>query len=100
MWAGGAVARWVVRPMKGRCLALRRAGTPGAPGRGAAVQLTPEGFLRLDGSCVAPAPPILDAESRRFNRLDAVWVTIWLLFLARLSMLPPRMVLPKQVIIL
>ena len=86
--------------MEGRCLALRRAGTPGAPGRGAAVQLTPEGFLRLDGSCVAPAPPILDADSRRFNRLDAVWLTIWLLFLAGLAMLPPRLEWHKQVIIL
>src|SRR5260370_22774442 len=86
--------------MEGRCLALRPAGTPGAPGRGAAVQLTPEGFLRLDGSCVAPTPPILDADSRRFNRLDAVWLTIWLLFLARLALLPPRLEWHKQVIIL
>src|SRR5260370_17356033 len=100
MWAGGAVARWVVRPMKGRLLALRRAGTPGAPGRGAAVQLTPEGFLRLDGSCVAPAPPILDAESRRFNRLDAVWLAIWLVFPAGLAALPLRLEWHNQVILL
>ena len=77
-----------------------RAGTPGAPPQEAAVQLTPEGFLRLDGSCVAPAPPILDAESRRFNRLDAVWLTIWLLFLAGLAVLPPRLEWHKQLILL
>ena len=62
--------------------------------------LTREGFLRLDGSCVAPAPPILDAESRRFNRLDAVWLTIWLLFLAGLAVLPPRLEWHKQLILL
>ena len=66
----------------------------------AAVQLTPEGFLRLDGSCVAPAPPILDPESRRFNRLDAVWLTIWLLFLAGLAVLPPQFEWHKQLILL
>jgi len=54
----------------------------------------------LDGSCVAPTPPILDADSRRFNRLDAVWLTIWLLFLAGLALLPPRLEWHKQVIIL
>ncbi len=77
-----------------------RAETPGAPPEEAAVQLTPEGFLRLDGSCVAPAPPILDAESRRFNRLDAVWLTIWLLFLAGLAVLPPQLEWHKQLILL
>ena len=64
------------------------------------VQLTREGFLRLDGSCVAPAPPSLDAGSRRFNRLDAVWLTIWLLFLAGLAMLPPQFEWHKQLILL
>ncbi len=54
----------------------------------------------MDGSCVAPTPPILDADSRRFNRLDAVWLTIWLLFLAGLALLPPRLEWHKQVIIL
>jgi len=66
----------------------------------AAVQLTPEGFLGLDGSCVAPAPPILDAESRRFNRQDAAWLAIWLVFLAGLAALPPRLEWHKQVILL
>src|SRR6202158_5610340 len=66
----------------------------------AAVQLTPEAFLRLDGSCVAPAPPIFDAESRRFTRLDAAWLAIWLIFLAGLAMLPPRLEWHKQVILL
>ena len=54
----------------------------------------------MDGSCVAPTPPILDADSRRFNRLDAAWLTIWLLFLAGLAMLPPRLEWHKQLIIL
>ena len=66
----------------------------------AAVQLTREGFLRLDGSCVAPAPSILDPDSRRFNRLDAVWLTIWLLFLAGLALLPPLLEWHKQLILL
>jgi len=34
---------------------------------------------------VAPASPILDAESRRFNRQDAVWLAIWLVFLVGLA---------------
>ena len=54
----------------------------------------------MDGSCVALAPPSLDAESRRFNRLDAVWLTIWLLFLAGLAVLPPQFEWHKQLIIL
>jgi two-component system sensor histidine kinase HydH len=66
----------------------------------AAVQLTREGFLRLDGSCVAPAPYILDPDSRRLNRLDAVWLTIWLLFLAGLAVLPPEFEWHKQLILL
>jgi two-component system sensor histidine kinase HydH len=65
----------------------------------AAVQLTPEGFLRLDGSCVAPAPTILDPESRRFSRLDAAWLTIWLLFLVGLAVLPPQFEWHKQLIL-
>jgi len=70
------------------------------PQEEAAIQLTPEGFLGLDGSCVAPAPPILDAESRRFNRQDAAWLAIWLVFLAGLAALPPRLEWHKQVILL
>jgi signal transduction histidine kinase len=65
-----------------------------------AIQLTPEGFLRLDGSCVAPAPPIFDPESRRLSRLDAAWLTIWLLFLAGLAVLPPLLEPHKQLILL
>jgi len=56
--------------------------------------------VRLDGSCVVHAPPILDAESRRFNRQDAAWLAIWLVFLAGLAALPPRLEWHKQVIIL
>src|SRR6202048_371944 len=70
------------------------------PQEEAVVQLTREGFVRLDGSCVAPAPPILDAESRRFNRQDAAWLAIWLVFLAGLAALPPRLEWHKQVILL
>jgi two-component system sensor histidine kinase HydH len=66
----------------------------------AVVQLTPEAFLRLDGSCVAPAPTILDPESRRFNRVDAAWLAIWLVFLAGLALLPPEFEWHKQLIIL
>jgi two-component system sensor histidine kinase HydH len=62
--------------------------------------LTPEGFLRLDGSCVAPSLPILDPESRRFNRLDAAWLAIWLIFLGILAVLPPLLEWHKQVILL
>jgi len=68
--------------------------------REAAFQLTPGGFLRLDGSCVAPAPTILDPESRRFSRLDAAWLTIWLLFLVGLAVLPPQFEWHKQLILL
>jgi len=49
----------------------------------------------LDKSCVAPAPSISDAQSRRFNRLDA----LWLLFLAGLAALPPRWEIHKQLIL-
>src|ERR1017187_6664210 len=58
------------------------------------------GLLRLDGSCVAPVPTILDPESRRFSRLDAAWLTIWLLFLAGLAVLPPQFEWHKQLILL
>ncbi len=64
------------------------------------VQLTPGGSLLLDGSCVAPAASILDPESRRFTRLDAAWLTIWLLFLAILAVLPPLLEWHKQLILL
>ncbi len=66
----------------------------------AAIQLTPGAFLGLDGSCVVPAPPIFDPESRRLSRLDAVWLTIWLLFLAILAVLPPLLEWHKQLILL
>jgi two-component system sensor histidine kinase HydH len=56
--------------------------------------------VRLDGSCVASAPPILDPESRRLNRLDAVWLAIWLIFLAILAVLPPLFEWHKQLILL
>jgi two-component system, NtrC family, sensor histidine kinase HydH len=49
---------------------------------------------------VVPAPPILDAESRRFNRQDATWLAIWLVFLVGLAALPPRLEWHKQIIIL
>jgi len=49
---------------------------------------------------VTPAEPIPDADSRRFNRLDAVWLTIWLLFLAGLALLPPQFEWHKQLILL
>jgi two-component system sensor histidine kinase HydH len=66
----------------------------------AIIQLTAEGFVRLDGSCVTPAPAIFDPDSRRFNRLDAAWLTIWLLFLVGLAVLPPELEWHKQVILL
>jgi two-component system, NtrC family, sensor histidine kinase HydH len=66
----------------------------------AALQLTPHPFLRLDGSCVSTAPTILDPESRRFNRLDAAWLAIWLIFLGVLALLPPELEWHKQVILL
>jgi len=44
--------------------------------------------------------PIVDPESRRFTRLDAVWLTIWLIFLAGLAALPPQFEWHKQVILL
>jgi|HubBroStandDraft_1064217.scaffolds.fasta_scaffold00368_4 signal transduction histidine kinase len=71
-----------------------------APSEEAAVQLTAGGFLRLDGSCVAPALPILDPDSRRFNRLDAAWLAIWLICLAILAVLPPLFEWHKQLILL
>src|SRR5258708_7447615 len=79
---------------------MRRAGMPGAPWEEATVELTPRAFVGLDGSCVVPAPPIFAAESRRFNRQDAVWLAIWLVFLAGLAALPPRLEWHKQVILL
>jgi len=49
---------------------------------------------------VSSANPIIDADSRRFNRLDAVWLTIWLLFLAALALLPPQFEWHKQLILI
>ncbi len=54
----------------------------------------------MDGSCVAPALPIFDPDSRRFNRLDAAWLAIWLIFLAGLAVLPPQLEWHKQLILL
>jgi two-component system, NtrC family, sensor histidine kinase HydH len=62
--------------------------------------LTPEGFLGLDGSYVESAPAIHAPESRRFNRLDAAWLAIWLIFLAILAVLPPLLEWHKQLILL
>ncbi|MGA7079448.1 MAG: hypothetical protein WBY61_12100, partial [Terriglobales bacterium] len=47
-----------------------------------------------------PALPIFDPDSRRFNRLDAVWLTIWLIFLLGLAVLPPQFEWHKQLILL
>ncbi|MBZ5664911.1 MAG: hypothetical protein LAO30_09940 [Acidobacteriia bacterium] len=46
------------------------------------------------------APTILDPDSRRLSRLDAVWLTIWLLFLAGLAVLPPQFEWHKQFILI
>src|ERR1700678_4731723 len=45
-------------------------------------------------------PSIVDPESRRFNRLDAVWLAIWLIFLLGLAVLPPQFEWHKQLILL
>ena len=47
-----------------------------------------------------PAPHIVDPDSRRFKRLDALWLTIWLVFLGVLAALPPELEWHKQVILL
>jgi signal transduction histidine kinase len=65
-----------------------------------ALPLTPGAFVRLDGSCVATAPYIFDPESRRFTRLDAAWLAIWLAFLVGLALLPPQLEWHKQLILL
>jgi signal transduction histidine kinase len=49
---------------------------------------------------VDAAPPIFDPESRRWNRLDAIWLAIWLVFLGVLAALPPELEWHKQVILL
>ncbi len=49
---------------------------------------------------MAPVPSIVDPDSRRFNRLDAAWLTIWLIFLGVLALLPPQFEWHKQVILL
>ena len=58
------------------------------------------GFLRLDGCCVEAPPPIFDPESRRLNRLDTIWLIIWLVFIGVLAALPPELEWHKQVILL
>jgi two-component system, NtrC family, sensor histidine kinase HydH len=49
---------------------------------------------------VESAPHIFDPESRRFSRQDAIWLTIWLVFLGVLAALPPELEWHKQVILL
>jgi signal transduction histidine kinase len=49
---------------------------------------------------VALAPFILDPESRRFTRLDAAWLAIWLAFLSGLAVLPPQLEWHKQLTLL
>src|ERR1700677_3239041 len=46
------------------------------------------------------APSIADTQSRRFNRLDAVWLAILVIFLAGLAVLPPQFEWHKQLILL
>ncbi|MGA2353741.1 MAG: ATP-binding protein [Terriglobales bacterium] len=46
------------------------------------------------------APSIVDPDSQRFNRMDAVWLAIWLVFLAGLAVLPPQFEWHKQLILL
>ncbi|MGH9643147.1 MAG: ATP-binding protein [Terriglobales bacterium] len=46
------------------------------------------------------SPHIFDPESRRFTRLDAIWLTIWLVFLGVLAALPPELEWHKQLILL
>ncbi len=60
------------------------------------LELTREGFLRLDGSCVPPVSPIPEAEPRHFDWLDLVWFV----FLLGLAALPPRWEWHKQAILL
>jgi two-component system, NtrC family, sensor histidine kinase HydH len=71
-----------------------------AVSKGNRLPIDAKRFLRLDGSCVSSANPTIDADSRRFNRLDAVWLTIWLLFLAALALLPPQFEWHKQLILI
>jgi signal transduction histidine kinase len=63
-------------------------------------QLTPKGLLLLDGSCVPPALPIIDPDARKFNRVDAAWLAIWLAALVILAVLPPLFEWHKQLILL
>src|SRR3984893_2397858 len=58
------------------------------------------GFLRLDGCCVEAPPPIFDPESRRLNRLDTIWLIIWVVFIGVLAALPSALEWHKQVILL
>ena len=47
-----------------------------------------------------PAPHIFDPESRRFSRLDKIWLIVWLVFIGVLAALPPELEWHKQVILL
>ncbi len=62
--------------------------------------MTGEGVLGLDGSSLESTPPIFDPDARRFTRVDALWLTIWLAFLVVLAALPPELEWHKQVILL
>ena len=46
------------------------------------------------------APHIFDPESRRFSRLDTIWLIVWLVFIGVLAALPPELEWHKQVILL
>lgn len=46
------------------------------------------------------ALPIFDPGSRRYRRLDALWLTGWLIFLCILAALPPELEWHKQLILL
>ena len=61
--------------------------------------LTREGFCGWM-EAVPPTLPIVDPESKRFTRLDAAWLAIWLIFLAILALLPPFFEWHKQLILL
>jgi two-component system, NtrC family, sensor histidine kinase HydH len=77
--------------------------TPGLAPRNRArtwgTGLTREGFCGWM-EAVPPSLPMVDPDSKRFSRLDAAWLTIWLIFLAFLAILPPFFEWHKQLILL
>ncbi len=68
--------------------------------RGSSHPIDGGGLSEVGWKHVLPAPTIFDPDSRRLSRLDALWLTIWLLFLAGLAVLPPQFEWHKQLIIL